>query len=123
MYNFEVPAAWQTETVVDWAPPLSKEEWAVKPEFGLRPCKGFIGLRRWKGTDWVKKQPVGLDGFVAETQLPRGKLLALPLGAVGTGPLDATHWGCPCGQFAILMVDPEEEPEAKDRLVDAWGLL
>ena len=110
--------------MVDWAAPLDKEKWAVKPEAGLRGdgpklwCKGFIGLRGWKGSDWVRKEPVAVDGFVAELQLPRGKLLALPLGAVGAGP--ATHWCCPCGQFAIEM---EDDPALKDRLVSAWGLL
>ena len=111
---------------MDWAAPLDKEKWAVKPEAGLRGdgpklwCKGFIGLRGWKGSDWVRKEPVAVNGFVAELQLPRGKLLALPLGAVGTGPLAATHWCCPCGQFSIEM---EDDPALKDRLVSAWGLL
>ena len=115
-----VPAGWEDETLVDWAPTLSNKVWAVKPEFDFRECKGFIGCRLWKGKDWVKREPVAMNGFVAELQLPRGKLLALPLGAVGTGPLAATHWCCPCGQFSIQM---EDDPTLKDRLVTAWGLL
>ena len=122
-YDFEVPAAWQGTTVVDWPAPLSSTEWVVKPEVGLRSCKGSMGLRGWKGSDWIRKEPVAFGDFVAEVQLPRGKLLALPLGAVGTGPLDATHWGCPCGYFAIPMLDDLGNLASKDRLVDACGLL
>ena len=121
--NYEIPAAYQASTVVDWPQPLPSTEWEVKPAVGLRSCKGSMGLRSWLPTDWIHKQPVALGGFVADTQLPRGKLLALPLGGVGTGPQAATHWVCPCGFFAVPRFDDLGNPANKDRLVSACGLL
>ena len=109
--------------MVDWPLPVSSAEWEVRPDDGLRDVKGSMGMRTWLPTDWIKRQHVPLGGFVRDTQLPRGKLLALPLGITGTGPLAATHWVCPCGYFVVPRFDDQGNPANKNRLVSACGLL
>ena len=117
--DYEIPASHLEFEVVAWPPTLPTDEYVVKPEVGLRVVKGSMGLRGRRGTDWIRKEPVGYGEFVADTQLPRGKFLAVPVGRPDTGPLEATHWMCPCGGFKVGLAIPG----TMDRYVTACGLL
>ena len=99
--DYEIPASHAHLVSVDWPDLLDESVWEVKVGAGTRVVRGSMGLRGWLSSDWIKRDPVPLGNFVLDRQLPRGKILPLPLGLVGTGPDQVTHWGCPCGSFKV----------------------